>query len=124
VAFGHWSLPAGERTIVDWSSIDKLKLVVETQPIKSIEVLTSLFKFRWTVIGGLCLSIFENVKGESRTAKESVCDRNNAGVAAVIRRLNNIMISLMSISAIRMNLPYSPPSLQRMTRPSSSEGTK
>jgi hypothetical protein len=27
-----------------------------------------------------------------------MCDRNNAGVAAVIRRLNNIMMSLMSIS--------------------------
>jgi hypothetical protein len=42
--------------------------------------------------------MFVNVKGESRASKESVCDRNNAGVAVVIRRLNNIMIPLMSIS--------------------------
>jgi hypothetical protein len=99
-AFEHWSLPTGERTIVDWSGIEKLKLVAGTQAIKSIEELTSLFKFRWTGMdpGGLCLSMFENVKGESRASKETVCDRNNSGVAVVIRRLNNIMISLMSIS--------------------------
>jgi hypothetical protein len=52
VAYGHWALPAGERTILDWSGIDKLKLVENIIPIDSIEVLTNLFKFRWSVVGG------------------------------------------------------------------------
>jgi hypothetical protein len=88
VAYGHWVLPAGERTIPDWSGTDKLKLVENTLLINSIEVLTNLFKFKWSVVGCLSLSTFE----------QSICDRNNAGVATVIRRLNNLMIALMSIS--------------------------
>jgi hypothetical protein len=68
--------------------------------------LTNLFKFRWSVVGDLSLSTFENVKGESRASKDSVCDRNNAGVATVIRRLNNIMIALMSISYKDIFAPF------------------
>ena len=86
VAYGHWALPAGERTILDWSGIDNLKLVENTLPIDSIEVLTNLFKFKWSVVGYLSLSTFENIKGESRASKDST------GVATVIRRLNNIMM--------------------------------
>jgi hypothetical protein len=71
--------------------------VENTLLIDSIEVLTNLFKFKWSVVGSLSLSTFENIKGESRASKDSVCYRKNAGVATVIRRLN-IMIALMSIS--------------------------
>jgi hypothetical protein len=98
--------PCRERTILDWSGIDKLKLVENTLPIDSIEVLTNLFKFKWSVVGCLSLSTFENIKGESRASKDSVCDRNNAGVATVIRRLNNIMIALMYISYKDIFAPF------------------
>jgi hypothetical protein len=97
-AFKHWSLPRDERTITGWDGIDKLILVDGSRPIKSVEILTELFTFQWTVTGGLCLARFEDRPGESGSTRGTVCEKRNIGAAAVIRRLNNIMIALMSLS--------------------------
>jgi hypothetical protein len=97
-SFEHWALIAEERTIAGWTGIDKLKMVAGTAPIKTVETISSLLEFKWTVTGGLSISMFENFKGESRSSNPSVCTKDNEGLASVIRRLSNIMVALMSSS--------------------------
>jgi hypothetical protein len=75
-----------------------LKLVPKSIPIMSIEGLQALVGFNWTVSGRLCLTRFEHVKGESGSSKTSPSNRCNSGLVTVIRRLNHIMIALMSLS--------------------------
>jgi hypothetical protein len=95
-AFEHWSLDSDERTIVGWTGIEKLKLVEGTAPLRSIEVLSNLLAFKWTVIDGLTLSLFENISGESRSLKATPCGHHNSGIVLVIKRLNYLMIAFMS----------------------------
>ena len=97
-AFELWSLTPTERTVMDWDGIDRLKMVQGTAPVKSIEILTSLFKFRWSVTGLLCLAKFEDTRGESRAGNSRPCSKDNAMTVVVIKRLNNIMMALMSSS--------------------------
>lgn len=101
-AFQHWSIELEERTIVGWTGIDKLKLAEGTAPLRSVETLSSLLTFKWTVIEGLRLSMFEHHKGESRSLKGTPCNNHNEGVATVIRRLNNLMMAFMSMSYDRV----------------------
>jgi hypothetical protein len=84
-AFEHWSLELSERTITGWTGIEKLKLVEGTAPLNSLETLSSLLTFKWTITDGLRLAMFEHQKGESRSLKNSVCNNHNEGVIAVIR---------------------------------------
>ncbi len=69
-----------------------------TTRIMSIEGLQALVEFNWAVSGRLCITRFENVKGESGSSKTSPCNRCNSGLVTVIRCLNHIMIALMSLS--------------------------
>jgi hypothetical protein len=95
-AFEHWSLESDERTIIGWTGIERLKLVEGKAPLRSLEVLSSLLNFKWTVTDGLTLSMFEDTSGESRSLEASHCTNHNLGVVAVIKRLNYLMIAFMS----------------------------
>jgi hypothetical protein len=97
-AFNHWSKPANERNRYDWQGIDMLKLVPKSTPIMSIEGIQGLVEFNWTVSGRLCLTRFEHTKGESGSSKTLPCNKCNSGLVTVIRRLNHIMIAVMSLS--------------------------
>ncbi len=97
-AYNHWSLPVNQRNWFDWVGIDMLKQIPRSTPIMSIEGLQALVEFNWAVSGRLCITRFENVKGESGSSKTSPCNRFNSGLVTVIRRLNHIMIALMSLS--------------------------
>lgn len=97
-AFELWSLTSIERTVIDWDGIERLKMVQGTAPIRSIEILTNLFKFRWSPAGTMCLAKFEDHKGESRAGNSKPCSKDNESTVVVIRRLNNIMMALMSLS--------------------------
>jgi hypothetical protein len=72
--------------------------VVDSAPIKSLETIELLIGFKWGIIGGLCISQFEHIKGESRSTSSVACTKNNAGLAAVIKRLQNILVSLLAIA--------------------------
>jgi hypothetical protein len=95
-AFEHWALESDERTVVGWTGIEKLKLVEGTAPLKSVDMLSNLLAFKWTVIDGLTLSLFENTSGESRSLKATPCGHHNSGVVLVIKRLSYLMIAFMS----------------------------
>jgi hypothetical protein len=75
-----------------------LRLVPKSTPIMSIEAIQDLVEFNWTVSGGLCLTRFEHTKGESGSSKTLPCNKCNSGLVTVIRRLNHIIIALMSLS--------------------------
>jgi hypothetical protein len=107
VAFQHWALPEAERTIVGWYGIEKLKMVENCTALQSSATMEALFAFKWTVTGGLCIASFEDQKGESRTSSSGPSNNHNAGFAGVVKRLNNIMIALMSNSYGDVFTPFS-----------------